>query len=258
MLFINTRPEDRAHSLNQALIQEGIQVESLPLLELVAEPFTVDLMQLYDQLKASQVIVVVSPTAVEIGMLYLKNSGIDLDQLKHIQWIAVGQATAAALKTFGIDSLVPDVESSEGMLQLPILRERVDLNTVAFWRGHGGRQFMMQHLQQTGVKILNFILYRRQCPELSLTKFPKLVSQLVSQQPVFVLISSEASWRNWQRLTAQISKELDCIYLVLGERLAQVLCQTQNQVDSMLKYIQLETLAPLEIIHSIQGWQGQS
>ncbi|MGL5159022.1 MAG: uroporphyrinogen-III synthase, partial [Acinetobacter junii] len=124
MLFINTRPEDRAHSLNQALIQEGIQVESLPLLELVAEPFTADLMQLYDQLKASQVIVVVSPTAVEIGMLYLKNSGIDLDQLKHIQWIAVGQATAAALKTFGIDSLVPDVESSEGMLQLPILRER--------------------------------------------------------------------------------------------------------------------------------------
>ena len=51
---------------------------------------------------------------------------------------------------------------------------------------------------------------------------------------------------------------MDCIYLVLGERLAQVLYQTQNQVDSMLKYIQLETLAPLEIIHSIQGWQGQS
>jgi uroporphyrinogen-III synthase len=36
--------------------------------------------------------------------------------LKHIQWIAVGQATANRLHEYGIEAHVPDVETSEGML----------------------------------------------------------------------------------------------------------------------------------------------
>ena len=96
MLFINTRPEDRASTLTQALQEVGYQVEALPLLELVAEPFLESLQQLYQQLEQVQVIVVVSPTAVEVGMRYLQQAGISLDQLKHVQWIAVGQATAQA------------------------------------------------------------------------------------------------------------------------------------------------------------------
>ncbi len=39
MLFINTRPDTRAAELTEALQKEGYQVESLPLLELVATPF---------------------------------------------------------------------------------------------------------------------------------------------------------------------------------------------------------------------------
>ena len=48
-------------------------------------------LQLYQQLEQVQVIVVVSPTAVEIGMRYLQQAGITLEQLAHIQWIAVGK-----------------------------------------------------------------------------------------------------------------------------------------------------------------------
>lgn len=39
MLFINTRPDSRAAELTHALQNKGFQVESLPLLELVAQPF---------------------------------------------------------------------------------------------------------------------------------------------------------------------------------------------------------------------------
>lgn len=39
MLFINTRPDSRAAELTHALQKKGFQVESLPLLELVAQPF---------------------------------------------------------------------------------------------------------------------------------------------------------------------------------------------------------------------------
>ena len=102
MLFINTRPSDRASSLTQALTETGYQVESLPLLELVAESFSEALQQLYQQLEQVQVIVVVSPTAVEIGMRYLQHAGITLERLAHIQWIAVGKTTAQALAKFNI------------------------------------------------------------------------------------------------------------------------------------------------------------
>jgi len=72
MLFINTRPQDRASTLTEALVDAGYQVATLPLLELKAEPFSFELQQLYQQLEQTQVIVVVSPTAVEVGMQYLQ------------------------------------------------------------------------------------------------------------------------------------------------------------------------------------------
>ncbi|EXC74793.1 uroporphyrinogen-III synthase HemD family protein [Acinetobacter baumannii 1042969-1265] len=102
MLFINTRPDSRAAELTHALQNKGFQVESLPLLELVAQPFSESLSQLYQQLTGAQAIVVVSPTAVDVGMQYLTQSGLKIDELKHIQWIAVGQATANRLHTMGL------------------------------------------------------------------------------------------------------------------------------------------------------------
>lgn len=257
MLFINTRPEDRADALTQALLSVGYRVEALPLLELVAEPFSDVLQHLYQQLDETQVIVVVSPTAVEIGMRYLQQAGIQLAQLKHIQWIAVGQATAHALAKFDIVSDVPEVENSEGMLELPILKQRENLNKIAFWRGKGGRQFMMQQLQQQGVSILNFVLYRRQCPEGSKTGFLNIVQKLDPNQPTAVLISSEASWQNWLQLCGQSSSDVQWIYLALGERLTKILTDSQVQLGDAINIIQLENLTASEIIQRMRDWQGK-
>jgi uroporphyrinogen-III synthase len=257
MLFINTRPEDRAVNLTQALLEVGHQVINLPLLELVAEPFSGHLRELYQQLEQVQVIVVVSPTAVDVGMQYLQQQKISLDQLKHVQWIAVGQATAQALAKFNIDSHIPEVENSEGMLDLPILNQQVHLDKVAFWRGLGGRQFMMQQLQQQGVEILNFVLYRRQCPIQSVTLFPEILKKIVPSQPVMVLISSEASWNNWQQLSIQNNIDVKWIYLALGERLTQLLKNARLQTHQEINIIQLDNLSISEIIQRIGAWQGR-
>ncbi|ENV38951.1 hypothetical protein F959_00081 [Acinetobacter venetianus RAG-1 = CIP 110063] len=257
MLFINTRPQDRASTLTEALVDAGYQVETLPLLELTAVPFSIELQQLYQQLEQTQVIVVVSPTAVEVGMRYLQQANIDLVQLTHIQWIAVGQATAQALAKFKIESLVPEVESSEGMLDLPILKQQDHLKQIAFWRGLGGRQFMMQQLQQQGISVLNFVLYRRQCPELSVIKTPTILKNIESHQQVAVLISSEASWNNWQQLTSQNQVEAEWIYLTLGERLTQLLTHSQALLNQASNIIQLEKLSASEIIHRMRCWQGK-
>ena len=256
MLFINTRPSDRASSLTQALTEAGYQVESLPLLELVAESFSEALQQLYQQLEQVQVIVVVSPTAVEIGMCYLQQAGITLERLAHIQWIAVGKTTALALAKFNIKSDVPEIENSEGMLQLPILRQHPHLSPIAFWRGQGGRQFMMQQLQQQGVEILNFVLYRRQCPIQSVTLFPKILKKIMPSQPVMVLISSEASWNYWQQLCGQNPVQAQWVYLVLGERVVKILENTATRTGKAFNIIPLENLSASGMIQRINDWQG--
>lgn len=95
MLFINTRPVDRAASLTQALEQQAVEVYSLPLLELLPRSWSHDLERLYQQLVYTQVIVVVSPSAVQFGMAHLLQSGLTMSDLQHIQWIAVGQKNSA-------------------------------------------------------------------------------------------------------------------------------------------------------------------
>ena len=94
MLFINTRPQDRAEALTQALQQQHIEVIDLPLLQLSAQPWSEPLANLYTQLPHTHIIVVVSPTAVDIGMEYLAQSQISLQDLQHIRWVAVGEKTA--------------------------------------------------------------------------------------------------------------------------------------------------------------------
>src|SRR5690606_13055938 len=133
-------------------------------------------------------------------MDYLKHAGISLDELRHIQWIAVGETTAQALATYGIAAEIPLVETSEGMLQLPMLKSMNAGTCIAFWRGEGGRPFMMDQLKQQGMHILNFILYERRCPLLTQQNLSNILPLLEQQQHYAMVVSSEASWLNWIKL----------------------------------------------------------
>ncbi len=94
----------------------------MPLLQLSAQPWSEQLANLYSQLPHTHIIVVVSPTAVDIGIQYLTQSQISLQDLQHIRWVAVGEKTAEVLRGYGVHSEVPQVETSEGMLSLPCLQ----------------------------------------------------------------------------------------------------------------------------------------
>lgn len=260
MLFINTRPIDRAHALTQCLIQAGFDVVNLPLLTLTARPYTAELEQLYLQLSHTQVIVVVSPTAVELGMQYLKKSGLSLSKIKHIQWVAVGRRTAQLLRQWGVESHIPDVETSEGMLSLPIFNTLMNLKQVAFWRGEGGRQFMMQQCQDRHIQVLNFVLYKRTCPRETQQLFSDFIDNLslsiTPPKPYWNCITSEASWRNWLDLAqAHASIVKDCHYLVLGERLYQLLQHDKNVMQKCFNITQISDLEPETILQCIKQLQ---
>ena len=257
MLFINTRPSDRAAALSAALSKHQIDVVELPLLQLQALEYSPQLAALYQQLLSSHVIVVVSPTAVEIGMQYLQQSGLSVADLQHIQWVAVGVKTAQVLATYGIQASIPQVETSEGMLQLPSLQKLAVGSQIAFWRGTGGRQFMMQQLQDAGMHILNFVLYQRYCPEYSQTLLANLATQIQQHASYTVLISSEASWRNWLALLQRMPSVLQqARYMVLGSRLAHLIEQDQQHAD--LQLIEVVDLTPQTIMAHLKIDEGKA
>lgn len=259
MLFVNTRPQDRAAALTAALSNQQISVFELPLLELQALKLSAELYELYRQLPCAQVIVVVSPTAVEVGMQYLQQTGIQLEQLSHIHWIAVGVKTAQVLEKYGIHALIPEVETSEGMLQLPCLQKLPQGSRIAFWRGEGGRQFMMQQLQAQGMHILNFVLYQRQCPPMCQTLMPLLAKKIQENLAYAVLISSEASWLNWQALWQNQPEIITkAHYMVLGTRVAQLLQQDRQQQQADFQITRLDTLHPTTILAHLKLEKGKA
>lgn len=253
MLFINTRPIDRAQTLTQCLRQSGFDVLDLPLLELKPRPFTQQLKQLYSQLQDTQIIVVVSPTAVQVGMEYLQQAGILTSQIKHIQWIAVGRKTAEALTEYQISSHVPEVETSEGMLSLPIFNQLQDITQIAFWRGEGGRQLMMQQCTERHIKVLNFVLYERECPQTTFNQFSAWLPRITqAEKPYWNCMSSEASWKHWLTLTKDYPAILNgCHYLVLGERLYQLLLDEKNNHQKCFNITKILDLEPNTILHMI-------
>lgn len=259
MLFINTRPHDRAAALSLALSKQQIDVFELPLLELQAFPYTPALASLYQQLPSSQVIVVVSPTAVEIGMQYLAKSGLSVVDLAQVEWVAVGLKTAQALAKYGIQAHIPELETSEGMLQLPSLQHLARGSRIAFWRGEGGRQFMMQQLQEAGMQIVNMLLYQRDCPVHSKTLIQTLLAQLRKQPEYTVLISSEASWHNWLALLkAHPAVIARAQYVVLGTRLASLLGQYRAVHRNEFKIIEVSQLQPDSIMAKLNKDEGKA
>lgn len=250
MLFINTRPTDRAQHLTNELTKKHIRVLNLPLLELSALPFNDELKQQFLQLPDVSVIVVVSPTAAEIGIQYLKQCGLSLNDLPKVQWIAVGEKTADILRNVGLKPNVPTVETSEGMLELPMLKQ-LNIQRVAFWRGIGGRQFMMEYLASQGIEIVNILLYKRSLPLSTPSIFFENYESLQAHSShIYVCISSEASWLNWKNLCKNYPIFIKkCYYLSLGSRLSDILrdqvgservCQMENLHAEKIRQIMIK------------------
>lgn len=217
MKFINTRPKERAETLHSALSNLGHQVLDLPLLELSVLDLDSTLIQQYSDFQTADAVVVVSPIAAEIGLKYYQALDLPLHELSKKQWIAVGTATQNYLTQFGLVSRVPKVETSEGMLSLPEVHQNLG-KKIAFWRGIGGRTFMMEQLRLQGTEIINMLLYTRKMPDICPINLSSLEKNDV------VLISSEASWQNWlQLLTIHGDKVDNYQYIVLGERVSDIL-----------------------------------
>lgn len=220
--FINTRPHSRAKSI---LPSTWATEYFLPLLQLDACPLDEQLRTQFMQCTQTPVIVVVSPTAVDIAMPYAEQLNINFAQYP-IHWVAVGQKTAQYLAQYHINAECPNLETSEGMLQLPIFQQNP--TQVAFWRGEGGRTWLMEQLQQQGINILNMVLYQRSVPAETTTRWQSIRQQLAPSQAIAVLISSGESWYAWHQLTQGQLERYHLTYCVLGERIFHIVQQQKS------------------------------
>ena len=84
------------------------------------------------------------------------------DKIRGAKCVAVGARTALELSTAGFTVEVPQLATSEGLLQMPALSALAAGAVVWILAGVGGRDLLRRHLQDAGCQVVKFELYQRQ------------------------------------------------------------------------------------------------
>lgn len=159
MVPLVVRPAAQANQLVQTLHQLGHAPLCCPLLE--TRPGC-DLPHLGDMLREADLVIAVSMHAVHFAHHFLLQTG---QTWPHIDYFAVGQASADAFAEAGIQALCPADPRSEGLLALPAL-QGVSGRRVLILRGNDGRDLIARTLASRGALVHYCATYERHYPDL--------------------------------------------------------------------------------------------
>lgn len=187
-LILVTRPAAQAEKLCRFIESAGGKALRFPTLEIQAAAVEASLLE--EALK-SQWLVFTSTNAVDFA---LKAFSGKMEQLKHLQLAAVGQATADALQQASLSvACVPATEfNSEGLLAEPAMKS-VDGQQITIVRGIGGREKLAQTLTSRGAQVQYLEVYGRCRPN---TNNAQLVQALQSHQLQAITITSGEALQN--------------------------------------------------------------
>lgn len=153
------RPSARAAEDVETCLNAGWRAEVLSPVEIEADAAGLELLS--EQYARADAVFWVSPTAIETAVPYLNLSdGIKIH-------IAVGQGSRRALERYlGRTVIAPDDgNDSEAVLRLPVWNSLPEGARVLFVRGHGGRDFLMNALQEKGFRTeVAEVYFRRHNP----------------------------------------------------------------------------------------------
>lgn len=159
MVPLVVRPAAQANQLVQMLRQRGHAPLCCPLLE--TRPGC-DLPHLGDMLQEADLVIAVSMHAVHFAHHFLLQTG---QTWPHIDYFAVGQASADAFAEAGIQALCPADPRSEGLLALPAL-QGMSGRRVLILRGNDGRDLIARTLASRGALVHYCATYERHYPDL--------------------------------------------------------------------------------------------
>lgn len=189
MNIVVTRPRDQADGLATRLKKFGAHPVLLPLLEISPAPDQAALQEFVQRAANYQLLIFISPNAVNHGMSALEHVP------PGVQVAAVGQGTAKALAKRGIESVIVPRErfDSEGLLALPELQHVAGWR-IAILRGDGGRELLGDSLAERGAQVEYVTSYQRSKPDLDAETW------LSAHPDAIVVTSSEALAHLWQGL----------------------------------------------------------
>lgn len=164
MRILLTRPQEWGKSLYNQLKARGHQVDWIPLIH-YQPPSDFSLEEACCQLPHSHIAIFISQAAVCFSKPIVEAIQPDWPA---IQWLAIGESTAQALKKMGIPQVLTSPSApydSESLLKLPVLQS-IQGKTITILKGEGGRALLDQTLQSREAKVYNLNLYKRTLPEI--------------------------------------------------------------------------------------------
>lgn len=235
MIFINTRPAERGKALTDFLLQQQINVIDLPLLEIIPCKLTLEDFSKLQTLANGEykAVILVSESAVTLGLsaLHPIAHNLAVKRSPTSQWIAVGEKTAQTFtqtwqatfsqrpSTIITPSQFYLPENNEGMLHIPLINNLGKGDKVLIWRGIGGREILINALQNRGIIVDSIDFYQRQLPSDTPHNFEQTIAHFPTKDAI-VLITSLATWHNWVGLCAKYAVNLtDFKYVILQNRL---------------------------------------
>lgn len=183
-----TRPEKQAEKLCALLNKIGMIPVKLPVLEIVASEEEVKIREILSQLHYYQWLFFVSVNAVNFTLR--ANNG-KIPKLQGVGVIAIGQATASALRNVGINvDLMPERGfNSEAVLALPELQQ-LSGKSCLIVRGKGGRELLPETLKKRGAKVDSLEVYQRVQPKVDVNHVENLLDN--NELDVITITSVEA------------------------------------------------------------------
>jgi uroporphyrinogen-III synthase len=161
------RPRRQAQALAERIRAAGGEALVFPVLEI--EPVAPDAQAraVLSTLGAAHLAVFISANAVEHGLRLVRAAG---GWPATLTAVAVGAATASALRAQGVDRvLVPEHGAdSEALLALPEMQS-VGGQRIVIFRGVGGRELLADTLRSRGAQVAYVQCYRRGKPALDVS-----------------------------------------------------------------------------------------
>ena len=207
-LVLVTRTEPGASRQSEALRSLGLEAIKLPMIAI--EPVPCDLGR-----EVPDLVIVLSAHAVLHGRKAIDAWG------GSATWLAVGSATANALKALNIEAAQPRLEASEGLLALVQLRECAG-RRVAVLCGESPRPLLKETLSQRGAEVLEYPVYRR----VPLTHVSDYHGHLLEASAVSaVIVSSVEGLRAFDGLWCSLQGPRSVLLCVNSQRAEQVAMQ---------------------------------
>lgn len=215
-----TRPTSQAQPLMVALSEAGFDP--------IAQPFIK--IQLFNQSSKSNLVDRIRSTLAKIeqydACIFISTNACDgfiywlglqhLSRLKSIRCFAIGHATCARLKHYGVNSvLTSQAMNSEALLELDELKT-VKNKRILIVRGEGGRNYLRNVLQQREATVDYLEVYRRQ----KLQYNSPVLQPILALGLTMVMISSEETLLQLleQANLENIKKELQRLPLIVSSQ----------------------------------------